>query len=145
MGIVTVAASVVIVFHAATAEGGRSNLNPINLLRGANRHAHLTYARGAKMINNLRVVYEIQSRLMPQPDSLSEPLTPPPASRPSIEPQPGRPQSDEQREKSESVPHTGRRGGHNAPALAQMVPTPDRTSSSLFAASTSFSETRSIL
>src|SRR5579862_8458481 len=103
MGIVTVAASFVIVFHAATAAG--SNLNPVNLLRGANRQAHLTYARGVKMVNNLRVVYEIESRMSP-PESMSEPVTPP-ASQPAIEPQPGHPQPGvEPREKSEAVPHT---------------------------------------
>ncbi len=63
MGIVTVAASFVIVFHAATASASKTSLNPVNLVRGAIRQVHLTYARGAKFVNTLRVVYEIQSRL----------------------------------------------------------------------------------
>ncbi len=63
MGIVTVAASFLIVFHAAASQEAKSTLNPLNLLRGANRQIHLTYARGEKFVNNLRVVYEIQSRL----------------------------------------------------------------------------------
>lgn len=118
MGIVTVAASFVIVFHAATAAG--SNLNPLNLLRGANRQAHLTYARGAKMVNNLRVVYEIQSRLSSPPESMSEPITPP-ATRPTIEPQPGQQQPGvEPREKSETVPHT-QKNGRSTPELAQLI------------------------
>jgi hypothetical protein len=121
MGVVTVAASFVIVFHAATAPG--SNLNPVNLLRGANRQAHLTYARGAKMVNNLRVVYEIESRMSP-PESLSEPVTPP-ASQPTIEQQPGRQQPGaEPREKSEAVPHT-QRNGRNMPELAQLISRPN--------------------
>jgi hypothetical protein len=121
MGIVTVAASFVIVFHAATAAG--SNLNPVNLLRGANRQAHLTYARGAKMVNNLRVVYEIESRMSAPPESLSEPITPP-ATRPAIEPQPGQQQPGvEPREKSQAVPHR-QRSSRNMPELAELVSRP---------------------
>ncbi len=122
MGIVTVAASVAIVFHAAAASGGRGN--PLNLLRDANRQVHLTYARGAKMVNNLRVVYEIQSRLSSPPESMSEPITPP-ATRPTIEPQPGHQQPGvEPREKSETVPHT-QRSGRSGPELAQLVSRPN--------------------
>ena len=79
MGIVTVAASVVIVFHAAAASTSKTNLNPFNLVRDANRQVHLTYARGAKFVNTLRVVYEIQSRLTSQPESMSEPISVPTA------------------------------------------------------------------
>jgi hypothetical protein len=116
MGIVTVAASFVIVFHAAAGDNGRSVLNPLNLLRGANRQVHLTYARGAKMVNNLRVVYEIESRLSAQPESISEPITPPPV-RPSNNGQPDHdaPPNDPH-EKSETIPHASRR---NAPELAE--------------------------
>jgi hypothetical protein len=141
MGIVTVAASFVIVFHAATAPG--SNLNPVNLLRGANRQAHLTYARGAKMVNNLRVVYEIESRMSPPPESLSEPITQPPA-RPTIEPQPGQQQpGGEPREKSQTVPHT-QRSSRNAPELAQLISRPNLFQSNFVAGST-YPATRSIL
>jgi Putative zinc-finger len=141
MGIVTVAASFVIVFHAATAPG--SNLNPVNLLRGANRQAHLTYARGAKMVNNLRVVYEIESRMSPPPESLSEPITPP-VTRPTMQPQPGNQQpGGEPREKSQTVPHT-QRNGRNAPELAQLVSRRDFFHSNLPDGS-SYPATRSIL
>jgi Putative zinc-finger len=117
MGIVTVAASFVIVFHAAAGDNGRGVLNPLNLLRGANRQVHLTYARGAKLVNNLRVVYEIQSRLSAQPESLSEPITPPPA-RPSNDGQPGQhPPASDPREKSQTIPHRSR---HSAPELAEL-------------------------
>jgi Putative zinc-finger len=133
MGIVTVAASFVIVFHAAASEGGRSNLNPWNLLRGANRQIHLTYARGEKFVNNLRVVYEIQSRLSSQPESMSEPAVPP-ATRPTIEPQPGQqPQpANERHEKSQTIPHSSRRGPRNGPELADMISTPGFTDRSLY-------------
>jgi hypothetical protein len=45
-------------------------------VRTANRQAHLTYARGAKFVNDLRVVYEIQSRLGSQPEPQSAPQPP---------------------------------------------------------------------
>ena len=129
MGIVTVAASFVIVFHAATSEGGKSNLNPLNLLRDANRQLHLTYAHGAKFVNSLRVVYELQS-LSSQPENISAPVAPP-ATQPSIEPQPGKQQAPaEPREKSEEVPHTNRRG-LVGPELAVAIPAPDFINRSL--------------
>jgi len=131
MGIVTVAASVVIVFHAATSEGGRSSLNPVNLLQDANRQLHLTYAHGAKFVSNLRVVYELQSRVSFQPENISAPVAPH-ESQPSIEPQPGRPRpSTEPREKSEEIPHTNRRGPRLGPELAAMLPSPSFTNNSL--------------
>lgn len=39
------------------------DLKPQNVLRNANRQAHLFYARTVKFVNDLRVVYEIQNRL----------------------------------------------------------------------------------
>jgi anti-sigma factor RsiW len=55
-----------------------ADLNPANIYRAADRRAHLIYARGAKFVTDLRVVYEIQSRLRPE----AEPPPPP-------EPKPG--------------------------------------------------------
>jgi anti-sigma factor RsiW len=40
-----------------------SDLSPANIYRNTNRQAHLAYARGTKYVSDLRVVYEIQSRL----------------------------------------------------------------------------------
>lgn len=66
MGIATVAATLVILAHAA---GGRlnhlrpSDLNPVNWARQGNRQGHLIYARGEKFVNDLRVVYEIRAVL----------------------------------------------------------------------------------
>jgi anti-sigma factor RsiW len=40
-----------------------ADLNPVNVYRAADRQAHLTYARGVRFVNDLRVVYEIRSRL----------------------------------------------------------------------------------
>nr|HEV7953918.1 zf-HC2 domain-containing protein [Candidatus Acidoferrales bacterium] len=42
-----------------------ADLNPVNLYRSADRTAHLAYAKGSKFVGDLRVVYEIRSRLEP--------------------------------------------------------------------------------
>jgi hypothetical protein len=124
MGIVTVAASFVIVLHAAGSPEAKTGLNPLNLVRGANRQVHLTYARGAKFVNDLRVVYEIQSRLSSQPESFSEPI-PVPTTNPSGQPQPGRDQQQPStlpHEKSETIPHSNRRDGRGGAEIAIMLP-----------------------
>jgi hypothetical protein len=92
MGLATVAATALIVFHALSA-GAPSKLqfSPASLYRGANRRAHLTYARGVKFVNDLRVVYEIQSRLSSQPEPDSQPA--PEERRPDSDALP-RPQTD---------------------------------------------------
>ena len=64
----------------------KADLNPMSMFRATNRQAHLTYARGVKFVNDLRVVYEIQSRLQGSPaapapapqrrDQSSQPATP---------------------------------------------------------------------
>jgi hypothetical protein len=126
MGMVTVAASILIVFHAAGSPGTKTSLSPVNLVRGANRQIHLTYAHGAKFVNDLRVVYEIQSRLSSQPESMSEPISVP-VTKPSGNHQPGQEQqqpSTEPREKSETIPHSNRRDGRGGPEMAIMLPNP---------------------
>ena len=73
MGLGAAVASVVIVSYAAgltPAKLKKADLSPANVLRSANRQAHLTYARGAKFVNDLRVVYEIQSKLQPEPEPM---------------------------------------------------------------------------
>lgn len=92
MGAVTVAASLLIVFHASGISPRklrRLDLNPVTLLRAANRQAHMTYARGAKFINDLRVVYEIQSRLEPAQEPS---ITPSPSTEPQSQPSSPNPQ-----------------------------------------------------
>jgi hypothetical protein len=96
MGAVTVAASLLIVIHASGITPGkfrRLDLNPVNLLRTANRQAHLSYARSVKFVNDLRVVYEIQSRLEPAQEPSIAPSQP-------TEP-PSKPSSPNPQEKSE--------------------------------------------
>jgi anti-sigma factor RsiW len=77
MGLATVGASLAILVHAAAPQGrsvSLADLNPVTVVRTANRQAHLTYARGAKFVSDLRVVYEIQSRLGTQPESVGAPV-----------------------------------------------------------------------
>jgi len=66
LGLSAVAATIFFLFQALginpkkiTAE----DLNPVNVYRAADRQAHLTYAHGVRFVNDLRVVYEIRSRL----------------------------------------------------------------------------------
>jgi anti-sigma factor RsiW len=103
MGALTVAASFVIVFHTTgitPAKLKKADLSPSSIFRSANRQAHLTYARGAKFVNDLRVVYEIQSRLQPEQEPANSPVV-----APSPEQQ-SRPQSSNPQEKSEQkTPH----------------------------------------
>lgn len=71
MGLATIAATFVILAHAAGVRLSRlkpSDLNPFNVAREANRQAHLTYARGEKFVNDLRVVYEIRAVLAAPPE-----------------------------------------------------------------------------
>jgi hypothetical protein len=62
----------------------RSDLNPVNLYRAADRSVHLLYGRGVRFVNDLRVVYEIQSRLRPEsePPAAPEPEAAPPQPAP---------------------------------------------------------------
>jgi anti-sigma factor RsiW len=85
MGFATVAATFVILAHAAGLRLSSlkpSDLNPLSVAREANRQAHLTYARGEKFVNDLRVVYEIRAVLAaPQPvqPAPQNRATPPPS------------------------------------------------------------------
>ena len=40
-----------------------ADLQPTNIARNADRQAHLVFARGSKFVSDLRVVYEIQTKL----------------------------------------------------------------------------------
>jgi hypothetical protein len=116
MGLAAAVASVAIVSYAAgltPAKLKKADLSPANMLRSANRQAHLTYARGAKFVNDLRVVYEIQSKLQPEPEPL-------PVSNPAPAPQqehnsipPSSPQ-----QKSQSSPPASRTQVRSGPMFA---------------------------
>ena len=53
-----------------------ADLNPANIYRAAERQSQLTYARAVRFVNDLRLVYEIRSRLeelAPQPKQAPSP------------------------------------------------------------------------
>ena len=125
MGAATVAASFAVLFHAFAPVEKKvtlADLNPIAVVRTANRQAHLTYARGVKFVNDLRVVYEIESRLGSQPARIA-PMSEPEAPQPSHP----SPSSNDPHEKSQAVPHTNRRktSGDGLLAFAEVDRWPD--------------------
>jgi anti-sigma factor RsiW len=118
MGMATVVATLLIVLYTSglsPAKLKRVDLNPANVFRAANRQAHLTYARSAKFVNDLRVVYEIQSRL--QPDAESQP-SPAPAPAPEQNQQPP---STNPQEKSQTAPHPGHTQSRGGAMFAVMM------------------------
>lgn len=76
-----------------------ADLSPVNIYYAVNRQAQLGYARGVRFVNDLRLVYEIRSRLEElrgQPEET-------PAAAPVAEPgQSGQPKKDEQNRKREN-------------------------------------------
>jgi anti-sigma factor RsiW len=112
IGMATAAASVIILLYAAglnPAKIHKGDLNPINIYRSMNRQSHLVYARGVKYVNDLRVVYEIQSRLRP-PDSPAREEQPP-VQPPSAQPE----------QKSQGSPHPGRSSNRSSSLYAFVV------------------------
>ena len=98
MGVATVAISLAILFHVA---GPRietvkaSDLSPANVVRRADREVHLRYAHAAKFVNDLRVVYEIQTRFAPPPEPKAARGTQPQSSPiPTEPPDQSKPQPD---------------------------------------------------
>ncbi len=104
MGLATVTATLLIIVYTtglSPAKLKRVDINPANMLRAANRQVHLSYARSAKFVNDLRVVYEIQSRLQPEAEPQPS-VTPAPAPQQNQQPPSTNPQ-----EKSQTAPHPG--------------------------------------
>lgn len=94
VGLGTVAATIFILFHALGINPRKitvQDLNPVNVYRAADRTAHLTYARSVRFVNDLRVVYEIRSRL----EEASATPTPAPAEQEAPKPAPS-PRSERQ-------------------------------------------------
>jgi anti-sigma factor RsiW len=69
-----------------------ADLRPTNIYRNADRQVHLVYARSVKYVSDLRVVYEIQSRLRQDDNNLQ---TTPEDVLPKSVPEKGPGQSDE--------------------------------------------------
>ncbi len=63
-----------------------ADLHPVAVYRNADRQAHLIYARGSKFVSDLRVVYEIQSRLRPETELPAGPERTAPESSPQKRP-----------------------------------------------------------
>jgi anti-sigma factor RsiW len=118
MGAITVAATILIVLYTtgiSPAKLKKADLSPANVFRTANRQVHLTYARSAKFVNDLRVVYEIQTRL--QPDAEPSPaITPAPAPQQNSQPPSVNPQ-----EKSQTSPHPSHSQSRNGTMLASLL------------------------
>lgn len=101
MGVATVAVFLAIVLHVAAPRMQNvkaADLHPVTVARAVNRQAHLTYSRGVKFVNDLRVVYEIQSRFASQPEPAAPPAPGPESNPTTVEP----------RGRSQSRPSTGR-------------------------------------
>jgi hypothetical protein len=118
MGLATVVATLLIIVYAAGMSPSKlkkMDINPANVLRAANRQVHLTYARSAKFVNDLRVVYEIQSRLQPEAEPQPS-VTPAPAPEHNSQP----PATDPQ-EKSQTAPHPGHTQARSGAMFACLV------------------------
>ncbi|MHB8503575.1 MAG: anti-sigma factor family protein [Candidatus Acidiferrales bacterium] len=63
-----------------------ADLSPVNIYRSVDRQAHLVYAHSTKFVSDLRVVYEIQSRLNKDNDLPSAPATTMPQTAPGKSP-----------------------------------------------------------
>jgi Putative zinc-finger len=121
MGLATIAASLMIVLHAVNVRPNQftiADLNPAVLVRGANRQAHLGFARSVKFVNDLRVIYEIESRLQPQPENVA-PFTEP-STAPAPSPQ-SNPQSPSPGRVPGKTPSSGRRAAISGTEMAAIM------------------------
>lgn len=112
MGVGTVAATILILLYTTAGSPvhwKHADLSPSTVLRTANRQAHLTFAKSAKFVNDLRVVYEIQTRLQPE-------------SEPSAAPQQDQNQAPTKpQEKSQTSPNPGHSQARTGTMLASLV------------------------
>lgn len=79
-----------------------SDLHPVNLYRTMDRQAHQSYAWGVRFVNDLRLVYEIRSRL----EELQPEAGEPPAAAPASAPAGSQPKSEK---KQQQTPSNGTR------------------------------------
>ena len=120
-GAVSVAATLTVLLSASGFSWHKpkiADLSPVNLYRNADRQAHLVYARGSKFVSDLRVVYEIQSRLHQENEIPTTPEGALPESSPDK--QPGhtdgtRPASPRQQNRANGI-------GREAEVLAAELP-----------------------
>jgi anti-sigma factor RsiW len=120
-GAVSVAATLMVLLTASGFSWRKpkmADLSPVNVYRNADRQAHLVYARGSKFVSDLRVVYEIQSRLHQENEIPTTPEGALPESSPDK--QPGRtdgtrPASPRQQNRANGI-------GHEVEVLAAELP-----------------------
>ncbi|HVS86606.1 MAG TPA: zf-HC2 domain-containing protein [Candidatus Acidoferrum sp.] len=120
-GAVSVAATLMVLLTASGFSWRKpkiADLSPVNVYRNADRQAHLVYARGSKFVSDLRVVYEIQSRLHQDNEIPTTPEGTLPESSPDK--QPGRtdgtrPASPRQQNRANGI-------GHEVELLAEGLP-----------------------
>jgi hypothetical protein len=114
MGVLTVASSFAIVVHASgviPATISWADLNPANVVRSANRQAHLTYGRAEKFVADLQLVYEIRSQLEPDTQAQApQQAVPLPESNPEQQTEPQR--APDTQPKSQVPPHGGSERSH---------------------------------
>lgn len=122
MGLAIIAVLLVVISYTAgltPAKLKKADLSPTGVLRSANRQAHLTYARGAKFVNDLRVVYEIQSKLQPEPEPM-------PVSNPAPAPNQehnSQPPTSTPQQKSQTAPLPSRTQIRSGPLFALLLTT----------------------
>lgn len=108
-GAVSVVVTAIVLFQALGFQWRKptlADLNPVNVYRAVDRRAHVIYARGTKFVTDLRVVYEIQSRVRPEPEPQPAPEAKP-APGQSNGPQPKSPhelnRAKDKKDKSEEL------------------------------------------
>ena len=119
--VVSVAATFVVILAASgffSHKPKLADLYPTTIYHNAERYAHLNYARGTKFLSDMRVVYEIQSRLRQDNDLPTTPQSTVPQSSPNG--QPGRtdktnPSSPRQQNRADEI-------GRNLQVLAAECP-----------------------
>ena len=113
MSLVTVAATILILLYTTGMTPQHlkhADLSPSTMMRTANRQAHLTFAKSVKFVNDLRVVYEIQTRLQPETQPQSAPAVP------QQNPSPANPQ-----DRSQASPHPGHSQSRTGVMLASLM------------------------
>jgi hypothetical protein len=86
-GAVALASLLLTLQFAMPARYRKNGFAPTEMFSTVNRQVHITYGRSLKFVNDLRVVYEIQSRLRPEATPAVAPE--PPAGNPGQPPQGG--------------------------------------------------------
>ncbi len=122
IGLATMAASLGIVLHAAgltPADLAKLDYRPASVYRAADRHAHLGYARCVKLVNDMRLVYEIEARFAASPAPAAEPSAPP-ATGPGDEQAPPSTKASP-RDRSDTGPRPGQRDFRRTTVLAALM------------------------